>query len=444
MLTMRDRWLIPSVIAASLVLVCSQHAFAQASLQVPLQFDFLNPGARSLALGGAFTGLADDATSAFTNPAGLVILGFPEVSFEGRFRRFESSFLSGGRLSGIPTNQGIDTQRAAVYGESLDESAGPSYMSFVFPKGNWAVSGYRHEFVRLDQSFEASGVFQGEGLRELALRASRKMDITAYGISGAFRANPRISVGASLVFYDFALDAQFGRFTSGFFSAPTFAPSTEIGRAGQSGDSSGVGFNVGGLFTLRQGAAASSGPEVILGAVYRYSPKLAFTGFEGDITSPVARDGEFQAPDTITGGLAMRFGQGATVTVDISRVNYQTLIDTYVAPQTASSEKGANFSVDNATEIHAGFEYVLPTRGSPALRIGTWYDPDHSIRYNVPANPDALDQRFGAYLPGADDAMHLTLGGGAAISKQFEVNAAADLSSRSRIVSISAVIRFAK
>lgn len=35
---------------------------AQSSLQVPLQFDFLNPGARSLALGSAL----DDATAAFT------------------------------------------------------------------------------------------------------------------------------------------------------------------------------------------------------------------------------------------------------------------------------------------------------------------------------------------------------------------------------------------
>ena len=36
-----------------------------------LQFNFGNPGARSLGMGGAFLGLADDASAAEANPAGL-------------------------------------------------------------------------------------------------------------------------------------------------------------------------------------------------------------------------------------------------------------------------------------------------------------------------------------------------------------------------------------
>src|SRR5688572_23077717 len=49
-----------------------------------LQFNFGNPGARSLGMGGAFLGLADDASAAEANPAGLTILRKPEVSVEGR------------------------------------------------------------------------------------------------------------------------------------------------------------------------------------------------------------------------------------------------------------------------------------------------------------------------------------------------------------------------
>jgi len=41
---------------------------------VPLQMSFSDPGARSMGLGGAFVALADDATAAFSNPAGLVQL----------------------------------------------------------------------------------------------------------------------------------------------------------------------------------------------------------------------------------------------------------------------------------------------------------------------------------------------------------------------------------
>jgi long-chain fatty acid transport protein len=34
------------------------------------RFNMINPGARSMALGGAFVSLADDATAAQANPAG--------------------------------------------------------------------------------------------------------------------------------------------------------------------------------------------------------------------------------------------------------------------------------------------------------------------------------------------------------------------------------------
>src|SRR6187549_3453479 len=49
-----------------------------------LQFSFGNPGARSLGMGGAFLGLADDATAAEANPAGLTILRKAEFSIEAR------------------------------------------------------------------------------------------------------------------------------------------------------------------------------------------------------------------------------------------------------------------------------------------------------------------------------------------------------------------------
>jgi len=74
-----------------------------------LQFSFSNPGARSLGLGGAFVALADDATAAFANPAGLVQLTRPEVSIEGRYWSYSTPFTAGGRISGQPTGIGLDT-----------------------------------------------------------------------------------------------------------------------------------------------------------------------------------------------------------------------------------------------------------------------------------------------------------------------------------------------
>ena len=50
-----------------------------------MDFRFNNPGARANALGGAFIGVADDATAAYTNPAGLTVLTQPEMSLEFKY-----------------------------------------------------------------------------------------------------------------------------------------------------------------------------------------------------------------------------------------------------------------------------------------------------------------------------------------------------------------------
>src|SRR5262249_2850680 len=82
--TAQRSYLVTSAITAALVLGTPTAARAQATAQIPLQFDFLDPGARSLALGSAFIAVADDATAAFTNPAGLTFMVKPEVSAELR------------------------------------------------------------------------------------------------------------------------------------------------------------------------------------------------------------------------------------------------------------------------------------------------------------------------------------------------------------------------
>ena len=88
-------------------------AVAQATAQIPLQFDFLDPGARSLALGSAFTAVADDATAAFTNPGRIHVSSVkPEFSAELRWETTRYTIPFGWSvLSGTVTNLGADTVR---------------------------------------------------------------------------------------------------------------------------------------------------------------------------------------------------------------------------------------------------------------------------------------------------------------------------------------------
>jgi hypothetical protein len=99
------------LITSALGTVGADVAVAQTTAQFPIQFDFLNPGARSLAMGSAFSGLADDASAAFTNPAGLLQLTRPEVSAEGRRRQLDTRFLAAGRINGNVLNIGEDRTR---------------------------------------------------------------------------------------------------------------------------------------------------------------------------------------------------------------------------------------------------------------------------------------------------------------------------------------------
>src|SRR3984893_17789251 len=104
-----------------------------------LQFNFGNPGARSLGMGGAFLGLADDASAAEANPAGLTILRKPEVSIEGR------NFLEKQVLTTSGTFPDLLRTEFNNYSNRVEITFG----SVVIPVGgNFTVGAYFHEPLR--------------------------------------------------------------------------------------------------------------------------------------------------------------------------------------------------------------------------------------------------------------------------------------------------------
>src|SRR5213075_2394216 len=66
---------------------------APAQLESPLlskiQLNLVNPGGKSLAMGGAFVSVADDATAALANPAGIAQLKSWQIGASGKGFRFE-------------------------------------------------------------------------------------------------------------------------------------------------------------------------------------------------------------------------------------------------------------------------------------------------------------------------------------------------------------------
>ena len=108
------------------ILLLAAPILAQSSAEVNagIQFNFLNPGASHLGMGGAFIGGADDATAAYANPAGVINILRPEVSLEGRVWTYGPSNPESGRGSGSPTGIGVD--KIGHIREATTQRPGPS------------------------------------------------------------------------------------------------------------------------------------------------------------------------------------------------------------------------------------------------------------------------------------------------------------------------------
>ena len=147
-------------------LVCATFGVSTASAQVTteimasLQFNFSNPGARSLAMAGALTGAGDDATGAWTNPGGLTNITRPEVGVEFRGFGFETPFVSSGRFNGTPTNRGIDTVTGTYAPDNSTHSL--SFVSAVVPKSRFAFAFYRTEVANYEADIRTVGPFFDE------------------------------------------------------------------------------------------------------------------------------------------------------------------------------------------------------------------------------------------------------------------------------------------
>jgi long-chain fatty acid transport protein len=436
--TARSRGALIALAMAALTLQPAPVA-AQSSLQVPIQFDFLSPGARSLGLGSAFVGLADDATAAWVNPAGLLELAKPEISIEGRYRRLAQPFLVGGRLSGVPTGWDQDTVAGPVYRDIVDASTRPAFFSFVYPRKTFRFAVYRHEPIRVNQRFSSTGVFQFHGFdnRDTAFAGQRTIEITSYGASVAQQWR-RVWLGAGLAVNHFSLKFDFNRFLyKTLYSVPD--PSLQIFEFTQTGDSTAAGIVVGVMVPVTK--------TTKVGASYRRMSSFRFSSFSGGLAgSQQHSDAEFNAPDVLAAGLSKKFKNDTLlISTEYKHVFHSQLRADYVdvlVNQGESRTKADRFSIADANEVHAGAEYILPFGISPAVRAGVWFDPDHSVHFAPTAANDLLDERIAASLSSGRDLWHYTAGASVAVHPRVELSVGADHSARSLMVSSSVIFRF--
>lgn len=432
----------------SLMALGVPNAAAQVDYEIiaALQFNFSNPGARSLALAGALTGAGDDATGAWTNPGGLTNISRPEVGFEFRGFDFSTLFVNGGRFNGSPSGFGADTINGLTAGESVENTYSLSFVSAVVPRSRWAVAFYRNEAANFQTAIETDGAFYDEEPStpnefNRLFPAAGGLDITIANIGGAVavRLSDQVSLGVGLSVYDFSLDSALQRFG---LRAPGLGPGSFLGPALRTsanavateiieGDDTAFGVNV--------GASINPNPNVRFGASFRQGPKfdIAYTRLRGDGSLDASGTSEFQVPDVFAAGALILPADSLRIVVDYRRVRYSQLTKGMVVVITPDVDSPSDFVVDDANEIRAGGEYLVRIGASVlALRGGFWFDPDHRIRFEG----RSLDNRI--LYPAGDDEMHYTGGAGVVINNALQLDAGYDHSDRVKTFSVSAIYRF--
>lgn len=409
--------------------------FPQPLFQAP--FSFPNPGARSLGFGGAFLALADDATASIANPAGLVQLLEPEVSFDLRLWSYSTPFTAGGRINGMPTGIGLDDTASLEFGVSEDRLAGLSFLSYVYPRKRWSLAFHRHLQGNFQSSTETQGLF-GEGSAGLVRisdqRTSSDFELVTYGVSAAYKLTEALSLGVGLTYFDGSLVLESTSYfpsdgsPEGFFEPNTFSSDRVMISQTLSIDDSDWRVNAGILWKLS--------PSWSLGAVYRAAPTFRFTGFgiagpantlgfpPGQLL-PFQFDTALTLPDGYGVGFAFRSLSGrTTISFEWDQIEYTDVVD---------SLELDDQEIDDANELRLGGEYVfLDSTPVIAVRLGAWFDPDHLMRGN------GQDLVVDALVVEGEDQMHFSAGFGLAF-ETFQIDVGIDLSQTADTLSVSAV-----
>jgi long-subunit fatty acid transport protein len=408
---------------------------------IPLQLSFSDPGARSMGFGGAFVALADDATAAFANPAGLTQLIRPEFSIEVRHWSHTTPYAEGGRVEGLPSGFGIDTTAGLRTATSKHDTTGLSFLSFAYPVGNWSFAIYRHQYADIEFSGATQGLFGGGTnccqLRQWDSQWTSEIDILTYGLSTGYRIHDRFDIGFTAVYYETTLKARVEEYlwdedTTEAFGAPNSYLLERLVRSEDLFvDDTDWAFNAGFLWRLtgswsvggvyRQGMEVDIGNRVIAGEAVDFGVP------PGEVISQVSRIG-LEFPDIFGLGFAYRHpGGGLTVSFQWDRVLYSNIPD---------SLRLDDQTIDDADELHLGAEYVfLDSTPIIALRLGTWYEPDHQMR------PTIDDPWLEAMTVEGDDEFHFAAGLGLAMER-YQFDLAMDFSDRLDTVSLSAVFNF--
>ena len=340
-------------------------------------------GARAMGMGGAFIAVADDATAASWNPAGLTQLRKPEISIVySHFSRSEDLDLS---------NHPESSASPSVSSDDLN------YLSIVYPftlcQRNMTVSlNYQllYEFKN-NINFNYNEVFLGQQWKK-TFDIKQDGQLRTLSPAYAIQVTPRLSLGITFNFWTDNLFWSNGWTTEKTETAKTYGRFPLLGIENKwlqerYTDFSGFNMNFGFLWNINK--------FLTLGAVLK-TPFTAHVNYKSAnnsstfsfpplvLTKPLVtktRDNvDLNMPLSYGFGVACRFSDAFTMSLDIYVTDWSNYILETSKGQRYSlitAESSRDSHVKDTTQVHLGGEYlfiltntVIPVRG------GLFYDPE--------------------------------------------------------------------
>lgn len=407
-----------------------------------LDFRFVTPGARAVGMGKTFVGLADDATAAASNPAGLSNLLEQELSFELSHTNYRHLRYTGG---GVNPTTDVFAQTVFV----------PSFFSYVAPVRDATFSFYRQTLQKFRDEFLYDGrdiPLQGRELGEDGAYGNMAIDVVNYGIGVSYVFNRYVAAGgtACITHVDLTSEAW-----SGYIGSSR--------NKGTTTDDSGT------TWTAVAGVLVKPIRRLAIGATYygRASVTMETTFFgrfawetpeyerenpryTRDLTGARAAL-EYVLPSRLAVGASWRPVDRLVLAADVQRVNYsERVTDKFLIVDFQNPKdrlRPRNFYFDDVTELHVGGEYrVVTHRSVLGFRLGLFTDPDHFLRFR----PDGMNTegqnadeflhfRFNRVRPGTE--VGVTGGMGFTLANRFQADFAVSRSGDVNEIVISMVTR---
>ena len=447
------------------VLVCvaaagSAHALTDEEIFRNFRFNLINPGARALGLGGAFISVADDATAAKANPAGLFYLRKWEVFAE--YRYVDNASVANTLVEQLA---GIDISLATS--SSIEDGGSVSFVSFVYPIGRWTVAVSGQRILDTKNSTVSRFAFDIPNPPSVVLvEGSGVIDVvaTSYNASASYKVREDLALGASFSWAKIDANSTVENLivdTGGTVAGrPILEPTLDLRTRIDDTDQD-YGFNLGLMWRPYEAFS--------LGAVYRRSPKFSVAetidpeGPDADDdgfpdsgidsrnkraifgcapTAPCTFENRFALPDSYGISLGWQVTEKLLLAQDFEYIEYTDLLDGYVAGLNILTDPSSTFTVDDALEYHFGAEYLLLKWPSApmALRAGVFTDHDSTIRASATGSQSFADSP--ALFPGRDTEVHVTLGYGLVWGGgRFKLDTAADFADSKNEYLLSFIIR---